>query len=421
MQRAVPGCRINGRGSQSGQSPAKALPQRARAEQGRARRGKLQSQREPIQVHRQFGRAAQRLLALSPARARRLGAFHQENRGIAAHPAAVPAPHRQRIQHEPVLSCDASSHPAGHHQGESRTVIQQPHQQRRGARQKVLQVVQHQKHPPRPQARQQRLARVPPRFLADSQGVRERGWQGGHLGQAGQRHPGHAIGVQPVSFRLDPRDIHHQTGFPDSARAQHRNQANPGLGQQRPDTADLDLPPDQGAVRCRHRDSRRQPRRRGPGPGQYVLVRALHLLTRVGAQLVPEYRADLLVGGQRVRLTAHAIQRGDQLRPQQLPQRIPGHPRLELRNQLLLPPAGQPGASPRLHRRQPQLGQPGSLRLGERRSYISQRLSPPQPQRPAQRIHHHSGVIGRAQARAQCVLHSGQLTTGGKTEYGRFK
>ena len=175
----------------------------------------------------------------SPAGARRLGAFQQQNRGIAAHPAAVRAAHRQRIQHEPVLPGDAGSHPAGHQQGKSRAGIQQLRQQRRGARQQVLQVVQHQQHPPRPQARQQRLSRVPPGFLADSQGVRERGRQGRRLGQAGQRHPGHPIGVQPVGLRLKPRDIHHQPGLPDSARAEHRDQPDPGPGQQGPDPADV--------------------------------------------------------------------------------------------------------------------------------------------------------------------------------------
>ena len=228
-------------------------------------------------------------------------------------------------------------------------------------------------------------------------------------GQAGQRHPGHAIGVQPVSLRLDPGDVHHQTGLPDSARAEHRDQPDPGPGQQGPDTADLALTPDQGAVRCRHRGFRWQPRRCGAGPGQHVLVRTLQLLTRVGAQLVAEHRAYPLVGGQRVCLAAATVQRGDQLSPQQLPQRIPGYPPLQLRNQLILPPAGQPGVGPRLHRRQAQLGQPGSLRLGERRSHIGQRLSPPQPQRPAQRIRHHGGVTGRTQTRAQRVLELGRV------------
>ena len=229
VQGAVPRFGIDGSGVRSGQFPAKALTQRARAEQGRPRRGKLKGQREPVQVHRQRGRAPQRLLAVGPARARRLSAFQQENRGIAADPAAVLVVHVQRIQDEPMLPRDPGSHPAGHQQGEPRAGIQQPRQQHRGARQKVLQVVQHQQHPARPQARQQRLARVPPRFFTDSQGVRERGWQGCRLGQAGQRHPGHTIGVQPLGLRLDPRDVYHQAGLPDSAGAEHGDQPDPGL------------------------------------------------------------------------------------------------------------------------------------------------------------------------------------------------
>ena len=155
-----------------------------------------------------------------------------------------------------------------HHQGQSRAGIQQPRQQRRGARQKVLQVVQHQKHPPRPQARQQRLASVPAGFLADSQGMRERGRQHRHLGQAGQRHPGHAIGMQTVNLRLDPRNIHHQTGLPHAARTQHRDQPDPGPGQQRPDTADR-LPharPGRCAVPAPRLPAAAAPPRSGAGP-----------------------------------------------------------------------------------------------------------------------------------------------------------
>jgi hypothetical protein len=103
VQGAVPRFRIGNSGVRSGQFPAKTLTQRARAKQGRARRGKLKSQRQPVQVCRQPSGAAQRLLALSPPRARRLSAFQQENHGIAANSAAVTVVHGQRIQNEPML------------------------------------------------------------------------------------------------------------------------------------------------------------------------------------------------------------------------------------------------------------------------------------------------------------------------------
>ena len=290
----MPVGRVGGRGGQASHLAVQALAQRARAEQCGARGGELQRQREPIQVRGQSVRAAQRRFPLGPSRAGRLGTFEQKNRSSADR-APVSGVDRQWLKHEPVLTGDADSHPAGDQQGQARARIQQSCEQRRRIRQKMLQVVQDQQHLPGPQGREQHLSRVPPGLLPDAQGVRQRRGQGRGLGQAGQRHPGHTIGVQPARLRLGPSNLHHQPGLPDPARAEDRDQPDPWPGHQRTDTSDVVLPPDQGVTRGRHRRARRQPPGGATRPGQHVLVCSLHLLTRVGAKLVAQNSTDPLV------------------------------------------------------------------------------------------------------------------------------
>ena len=87
---------------------------------------------------------------------------------------------------------------------------------------------------------------------------------------------------------------------------------------------------------------------------QDVVLQLGELRAGIEAELVREPVAELLEGGQRVRLAPGPVQAHHQQGPQPFPQRIDGNQPLQLRHQLVVSPERNVGFQPRFHRRDPQ-------------------------------------------------------------------
>ena len=96
------------------------------------------------------------------------------------------------------------------------------------------------------------------------------------------------------------------------------------------------------------------------------LLEPPQLLARLEAKLIRELAAGRAVGLEGLRLPAGAIEREHQLGAQALPQRVLRHERLQLADELGMPPGGEIGFDALLERRQPELLEPRDLGLGER-------------------------------------------------------
>ena len=92
------------------------------------------------------------------------------------------------------------------------------------------------------------------------------------------------------------------------------------------------------------------------------------LLTRLQPELIGKHVTRLPVGGERVDLTAGAVEGEHQLRPRSLPFRDRRHPRAQLRDELAMSPLVQPSLSEILLKQQLQLEQ--ALRLEAHRTEI---------------------------------------------------
>jgi hypothetical protein len=135
--------------------------------------------------------------------------------------------------------------------------------------------------------------------------------------------------------------------------------------------------------------------------GEDGRVDPAQLRPRVDAQLLDQDRPGPLVGQQRIRLSARAVQGQHELGPQPLPQRLLPDQALQLGHQLTVPSQPQVSLDPILHRAQAQLGQP--VGLGRRDVAVSElleRLAPPQPKRlPQHRPCGPGPAVGKGTAR----------------------
>ena len=86
---------------------------------------------------------------------------------------------------------------------------------------------------------------------------------------------------------------------------------------------------------------------------------------RVDAELLGQDRPRPLVRAQRVGLTARSVQRGHELRPEALAQRMLLHQRFELTDQLRVPAEQQVGVDAVFDRREPRLLESGDHRSRE--------------------------------------------------------
>jgi hypothetical protein len=85
---------------------------------------------------------------------------------------------------------------------------------------------------------------------------------------------------------------------------------------------------------------------------EHRLLQLLQLRSRLDAQLVHERPAGVLVDVQRVGLAARAVEREHELAAQALAQRIPGDERLELADEVCIPPCLEVRLDALLERRQ---------------------------------------------------------------------
>ena len=112
----------------------------------------------------------------------------------------------------------------------------------------------------------------------------------------------------------------------------------------------------------------------------------------VDAQLLSKRLADPPIGLQRLGLPTRAVQAEQELLVQLLTQRLPRDQRLQLPDQLGVPPEGQIGLNPGLQDGEPLLLEPGALGLRERLvGELRQRRAAPQLQRLAE--------LGRGESR----------------------
>ena len=115
-------------------------------------------------------------------------------------------------------------------------------------------------------------------------------------------------------------------------------------------------------------------------------MQAPQLRAGLDADLLHQHRARLAVGVKRLRLPAAAVQRQHPLRVQALPQRVLGHQRVELADDLAVPAGGQVTVDRQLERRDAKLVQTADLGRRERLvRHIRQRRAAPQAQRVARR------------------------------------
>ena len=116
------------------------------------------------------------------------------------------------------------------------------------------------------------------------------------------------------------------------------------------------------------------------------LVQAPQLRAGLHADLLHQHRSRLAVGVERLRLPTAAIQGQHALRVQALPQRVLGHQRVELADDLAVPAGGQVTVDRQLERRDTKLVQTADLGRRERLvRHIRQRRAAPQTQRVARR------------------------------------
>ncbi len=131
------------------------------------------------------------------------------------------------------------------------------------------------------------------------------------------------------------------------------------------------------------------------------LLELLQLAARLEPELAVEIGPRLLVPLERVGLTAGAVQREHELRPQTLAQRLLEHERFELGHERGMAAESKVGLDPQLERRQAELLQPGDLGLGEGLGLeICKRWAPPESERVPERAGCTSGVACREQTPA---------------------
>ena len=122
----------------------------------------------------------------------------------------------------------------------------------------------------------------------------------------------------------------------------------------------------------------------------------LDLLQRgpgIDAELIGQHRAGALVRPQRVGLTSRPVQRGHELGPEALAQRILLHPRFELTDQLRVPAELQIGIDAVLDRRGARLLEPGDHRAGEGVvREVDERVAAPQGERVPEHVRRRLGV-----------------------------
>jgi hypothetical protein len=125
--------------------------------------------------------------------------------------------------------------------------------------------------------------------------------------------------------------------------------------------------------------------------------------TGVDAELPRQHPPGSLRGGQRVALTAGAVQRDDQQPPPLLLQRVLGEPVLELGDELGVLAELQPGVHQGGEGSGPHLGQPPALRVGEGSVRpVAVRLPAPEVESRGQGPHRLGGPPVRQQGTAAC-------------------
>ena len=130
---------------------------------------------------------------------------------------------------------------------------------------------------------------------------------------------------------------------------------------------------------------------------QDCLLELLERWARVDPELLDEYAPGLLVRLQRLGLTPGPVERQHQLAPQPLPQRVLGHKRLHLADEIRVTAEREIGLDALLERHEPQLLEARDRRLGERLvREVGKRLPTPQRERRAQEPCRLLRVAGRA-------------------------
>ena len=118
-----------------------------------------------------------------------------------------------------------------------------------------------------------------------------------------------------------------------------------------------------------------------------LALEALQLGARLDPELLDEDAARVLVGGERLRLPARAIESEHQLPPEALAKRVPGDEDLELADQIAGLPAREVEVDPRLEGHEAKLFEPGDLALRKRLvAEVDERGAAPQRERLAEQL-----------------------------------
>ena len=288
---------------------------------------------------------------------------------------------RERRHRVPALTVEVQRGPAGREDRGVGAPLQEFSEERHG-REQVLEVVEHEQQPPVADVAGDGVEGRTLGGFRDGQGAQDGREQEGAVGDRCQPCEHHAVGIGRRGA-LGGGD--RQAGLADPPRAGQRQQARPA--QQADDVTELAVAADQIGRRCgqgagRARGDRLRGRRHPVKFGfleEDRLLQAVQLGRRFQSELSVEDAAELLVGGQGVRLAAAAVHREHQLGAQRLPQGMLGDERLELSDQRRVLPERQAGLDAALDGGEASFLKARCGELGEGLGReLAQRRSPPE-------------------------------------------
>ncbi len=310
--------------------------------------GQLDRQRQPVQATTDVGHHAsggRRVGDVGPVRS---GPIDEQDGRLLD---------RQRRHRPDLLAADSQHLPAGRQHRDPGAVRDDRLGQPGGVVEHVLAVVQHQQQLPPAQILDHGLLDRQPVPATDPQRRRHGVADRAAVRQGCQFTPPHPVG-EPG--RLVPGDLLGQPGLADPARPGQRDQRRPA--ERRRHQRDLVAPPDEAGLPARQ-VGRRPDRGEGRVLFEQLLVRLPGRRGRLDAELVGQEPAQVPVDLERVGLAAGQVEGAHQQDGQAFPLGEPADQDLQLDDDVAGATQPQQGLGPLLPGRQPQLLQPGHLRL----------------------------------------------------------
>ena len=370
-----------------------ALEQRRERQQPRAVGGQLDRQRQPVQPRADL-RDDVVVVGRRPVRPRRGHARREQRRGVGD---------RQRLHAVGVLGGQPQRRAAGREHGQVRRRGEQL-RDLRGVGEEALEAVEHEQRARAAAWRARAARRARPGSSATTPSAAAAAGTSAPASSTSRSTyagaAGEAPGERPPGLQRQPR-------LADAAGADQCQQADFGPDEQRADLGQLALAADR---RVRRRRQRRGEHVRLVLGVELGIVGEDHRLEpaqlRAGLEpeLVDQEPAALAHHLERVRLASGAVERQHQLPAQPLAQRVLGHERAQLADQVDRLAAGELGREPLLDRLQPQLLQARDLALGELvEAMVGQRRAAPQRERDASCAAARVGRRARRQQRLEAA------------------